>query len=314
MAESTETEMKVKDYNIDQATHIGNGAFGVIYSATDSSGNKVAAKQIYGKARFQIEKMTEGIHKLLKLDNPSVVKFYDICHEDSTLWIFMEYCQHKDLTDFLSKHKLTERQVLDIMIQIAQGVEYIHEINVIHRDIKPSNVLISNDNPIVAKVTDFDFSKFIGETSDTSLMSTNVGTPAFKAPEFFLEQQKIQYHRNVDVYALGLTFLAMIQGNEGLVPRIETPYDHSELHQPIGRVIAERTKYGKSPQGVIPKCPLKQRKRLRSLIKAMTCHEPDNRLSAAEVVEDLQTKAQNFTALTWDFCAIKIKVGDLGPN
>ena len=119
----------------------------------------------------------------------------------------MEFCPHKDLYEFFRQRRLTERQHLDIKIQIAQGVEYLHSNNIIHRDIKPTNVLIKNDNPIVAKVTDFGFSKFLEEDCDTSLMSTNVGTPAFKAPEFFLrnEQRKIEYHRNVDIFALGLT-------------------------------------------------------------------------------------------------------------
>ena len=137
------------------------------------------------------------------------------------------------------------------MIQIALGVEYLHKNNIIHRDIKPSNILISNDNPVIIKLTDFDFSKFLEDNCDTSLMTTNVGTPAFKAPEFFLrtDERKIQYHRNVDIYALGLTFLAMIQQSKGLVPQIETPVDDSELYLPIGRLIAERNQIQKNTAG-----------------------------------------------------------------
>ena len=63
---------------------------------------------------------------------------------------------------------------VNIMNQIAQGVEYLHKKNVIHRDIKPANILIRDNNPIVAKLTDFDFCKFFEETYDTSLVSTNV--------------------------------------------------------------------------------------------------------------------------------------------
>ena len=104
------------------------------------------------------------------------------------------------------------------------------------------------------KLTDFDFSKILEENYGSSLMTTNVGTPAFKAPEFYLrnEELKIQYHRNVDIYALGLTYLAMIQGNNGLVPQIETPNDDSERYVPIGRIIAERIRYKKEPLEVIP--------------------------------------------------------------
>ena len=80
-------------------------------------------------------------------------------------------------------------------------------------------------------------------------MTTNVGTLAFKAPEFFQRTSpgKIEYHRNVDIYAAGLTFLAILQAEKGkkmLIPQIETPLDDSEFHAPsIGQLIAERVKY-----------------------------------------------------------------------
>ena len=76
-------------------------------------------------------------------------------------------------------------------------------------------------------------------------MSTNAGTDAFKAPEFYFRnaQGKVQYHRNVDIYSLGLTFLSIIQSDEKLkLTRIETPNTESELYEPIGRLIAERQK------------------------------------------------------------------------
>ena len=77
-------------------------------------------------------------------------------------------------------------------------------------------------------------------------MTSNVGTLAFKAPEFFQRTSpgKIEYHRNVDIYAAGLTFLAILQAEKGkkmLIPQIKTPMEDSELYaDPIGRLIAER--------------------------------------------------------------------------
>ena len=79
-------------------------------------------------------------------------------------------------------------------------------------------------------------------------MTSNVGTLAFKAPEFFQRTSpgKIEYHRNVDIYAAGLIFLAILQikKRKQLIPQIETLMDDSEFYvQSIGQLIAERIKY-----------------------------------------------------------------------
>ena len=319
MATSSKAQMKVANYTIDFSDHIGSGAMGIVHPATNAVGKKVAAKRICGKPDSSMEKISKDLDKLMTLDHPNIVKFYNISPQKSEIWIFMEYCIHKDLNAVFYKRKLNNHEKFDIMVQISQGVEYLHGNKIIHRDIKPSNILISSDNPFLAKLTDFDFSKIFEENYGTSLMSTNVGTDRFKSPEFFYqrnEEMKIHYRKDVDTYALGLTYLAMIQENKGLVPRIETPKDDSELHAPIGRIIAERIRYKKKPLDVIPEdkkgslltalfpkltvgtsvsaakdsvdtAPFEVAL-LRKLIRKMTHHVPQNRPSAAEVVQDLR--------------------------
>ena len=123
-------------------------------------------------------------------------------------------------------------------------------------------------------------------------MTSNVGTLAFKALEFFQRTSpwKIEYHRNVDIYATGLTFLAILQAEKGkkmLIPHIETPIDDSELHAPsIGQLIAERIKY-KVPELNIVKVE-EPNTRLKRLISHMTCVKPEERCSAVRVLFVLQ--------------------------
>ena len=116
----------------------------------------------------------------------------------------MEMCCFGDLDMFFAKTNFNHEQKLELMTGIAKGIEYLHSKDIIHRDIKPGNILISNDHPIHVKLTDFDLCKFLDENCDTSLMKSNVGTPMFKAPEFYkrTKEGKINYHRNVDILLL----------------------------------------------------------------------------------------------------------------
>ena len=112
---------------------------------------------------------------------------------------------------------------MNLMRQIAKGIAFLHQNNIVHRDIKPGNILLKSCNGYaVVKLGDFGLSKFLDPDDMTSAMSSNVGTLTFKAPEFWDRQpdERVRYHRNIDVYAAGLTFTAMLQAkpDHSLVP------------------------------------------------------------------------------------------------
>ena len=255
----------------------------------------ITAKSIDGERHPRV--FMDNRQFLLELDHKNVIRIQDLHQVNKTFWIIMEYCRFGDLNNFFQKRIPTIYQKLDIMSGITQGIAYLHRQNVIHRDIKYDNILMVKEFPPVPKLADFDLSKSLNSLSAT--MNSNVGTLAFKAPEFFKRiDGKLKYHKNVDIFAAGVTFLAMIQTKtrKRLIPHIETPREDSEIHNPIGQLIAERIKYKIPNLNIVAiqsstnfkNCEEEIENFLRQLVLQMTRPEPKNRLSAEEVLTSLR--------------------------
>ena len=286
--------VKVKSYSIHQTQILGSGAFGTVFKGMDTKKNTIAAKRIDGNLHPRV--LNQDLDRLMKLDHPNVMKVIDVETTAHIVWMIMPFCGRGDLNDFFKMKDLSNETKIDGMKQIAAGISYLHSQDIVHRDIKPGNILVASEIPLRLLLADFDVSKCLDPEVETSLMTSNVGTLAFKAPEFFQRTSpgKIEYHRNVDIYAAGLTFLGIIQAEKGkkmLIPQIETPMEDSELHAPsIGLLISERIKY-KVPELSIVKINGPQ-ERVKWLISRMTCVNPEERLSAPEVLDVLQTDFQ----------------------
>ena len=292
-------EINTSVYNI-----IGKGAYGIVYKSSHKKYGEIAAKSIAGTTH---KLLSQNVERLLDLNHENIVRIYDIHQTDEMLWMMMELCPKGDLNKFFNSVEVALFQKWTIMLQVTKGIEYLHCHYVIHRDIKPANILILDTPQLVAKLTDFDVTKILDPNIETSVMSSNVGTLAFKSPEFFRrsKQGSIKYHRSVDTYAAGLTFLAMLQykkENRVLIPHIETPQEDSELFLPIGQLIAERIKYKVEELDVISldgKCVPgdieagkstadKEICKVKLLIGKMTNVKPEDRPTASEVLQEFE--------------------------
>ncbi len=291
--------LKMGGYKIDTQNILGKGSFGVVLSAENKQGKKVAVKAIDG-GQLNLSQFAKDLQRLVKINHQNVVNVFEAYQEGNrpNIWMFMELCDC-DLNKYFTTHLLRETKKLSLMVDMARGVEYLHSQNIIHRDLKPANIIISTGK---AKLADFYLTKFLEEGYGTSAMTTDVGTKPFKAPEFWMRnaEGKLFYHRNVDVYAMGLTFLAMIQyeqkamseANQKLMPRIDTPREDSEMFQSIGALISERVRYNAFPQKILAEekstSASHQIRALRKLIQVMTKVKPEERIRAVGVVQELQ--------------------------
>ena len=266
---------------------LGKGAGGIVYIGKDlETKQKIAAKHILGADSQKVKE--ENFDKLLKLSHKNLFKIHKIYQDEKDLWQIMEFCPHGNLSGFFQRTNPPFNEKFVMMQGIATGLKYLHKKNIIHRDIKPANILVASDNPIVVKLADFDVSKFLLPEVQTE-MSTDTGTLPFKAPEFFWRNQggRLIYGDSVDIFALGLTYLAMLQHNTGskaLTPRAEIQSDI--LVDSIGRHMWEiwvfqrqvvevvRTREDTDTTGL-----------MKLLIQRMTRFEPEDRPDVDSIVD-----------------------------
>ncbi|CAL0329728.1 unnamed protein product [Lupinus luteus] len=182
---------------------IDEGTYGVVYRARDKkSGEIVALKKV------KMEKEREGfpltslreINILLSFHHRSIVDVKEVVVGSSldSIFMVMEYMEH-DLKGLMEsiKQPFSQSEVKCLMIQLLEGVKYLHENWVLHRDLKTSNLLLNNRGEL--KICDFGLARQYG--SPLKPYTQLVVTLWYRAPELLLGEK--QYSTAIDMWSLG---------------------------------------------------------------------------------------------------------------
>jgi serine/threonine protein kinase len=125
-----------------------------------------------------------------------------------------EYVENKDLEHHLRIARIFHLPWnirMNIAVEIASALKYIHALDIIHRDIKPSNILLNKD--MHAKVGDFGFARHV--PNDQIYIKTNHvrGTPGYEDPEYI---RTYQFSKKSDVYSFGVVLIQLISSLEAI--------------------------------------------------------------------------------------------------
>ncbi|HEY3470045.1 MAG TPA: protein kinase [Amycolatopsis sp.] len=202
--------------------HIGSGAMGVVWRATDVRLERtVAIKQILpqpGVSETERDNMRQRAMREAKnaarFQHPNAIVVFDIAEHNGDPCLVMEYLNGPSLSTILAEEgTLPLGRVARIGEQVASALVAAHRAGIVHRDVKPGNILI--DETGTAKITDFGISRAAG---DMTLTATGLigGTPAYLAPELARGADPVP---SSDVFALGATLYQAIEGT--------TPYGNS---------------------------------------------------------------------------------------
>jgi eukaryotic-like serine/threonine-protein kinase len=191
----------------------GGGMSRVFVATEVSLGRKVVVKVLPPElaAGVNHERFRREIQVAAQLQHPHVVPLLSAGEQGSLIWYTMPYINGHSLREALARgERFAVRDVVRILRDVAEALDYAHGLGVIHRDIKPGNVLLLGSH---ALVTDFGVSKAISASMPTSGFTSAgmaIGTPAYMAPEQIAADPAAD-HR-MDLYALGLLAYEMLTG------------------------------------------------------------------------------------------------------
>lgn len=200
-------------YTIDK--EIGRGAMGMVYLGHDPKiGRTVAIKTLMLSQEFEDEKLREVKDRFFReaetagrLNHPNIVTIYDVGEDQDLSYIAMDYLKGVDLLAYTKQDKLLPSdEVLDVIMKVADALDYAHGQKVVHRDIKPANI-IYDKNTGVLKVTDFGVA-CLTDTSKTKT-GTILGSPSYMSPEQ-LAGKKVDGRS--DLFSLGVTMYQLLAG------------------------------------------------------------------------------------------------------
>ena len=187
---------------------LGEGGMGSVYKAVDRNLNREVALKILKKecsANAEERATLEREARITaSINHPHVIKVFSFGEDQGQFYLTMELAEKGSLVDLLSvQTRLAEAQVLQVGIQIAEGLDAALEHNLIHRDIKPGNILFSD--PDTAKLVDFGLAIVMDEVAHAKIW----GTAYYIAPEK-LDDRPEDFRS--DIYSLGGTLFHALAG------------------------------------------------------------------------------------------------------
>jgi predicted Ser/Thr protein kinase len=244
---------------------LGRGAMGEVYNGRQvDDGREAAVKVLYAEVMCEPERIRRFLHEaeiMSRLNSPNVVQVYDVGDGSAgPPFIAMERVDGTDLHTHLRKHRrLSRREVVDLVEQVAGALEAARQADIVHRDIKPQNIIFCGPaSRRTWKVVDFGVSKISNEAA--TVTGKPVGTPGYMAPE---QAQGKKVSHLADVFALAAVAYRALTGRpafSGTDPATVLfdlafrqpfrPSDLTKLHEDVDYVLA--LGLAKSPEDRLP--------------------------------------------------------------
>ncbi|MGA2622557.1 MAG: protein kinase [Bacteroidota bacterium] len=192
---------------------IGEGGMGVVYRAHDTKLDRDVALKFLPhyltSDPTEKERFNHEARAAAALTHSNIAVVHEIGEHEGQIFIAMEYVEGQTLRDLVGaihESPLPVKKILDIAIQVCEGLAAAHEKGIVHRDIKSDNIIVTRKGQ--AKITDFGLAKLRGATKLTKTGST-LGTAAYMSPE---QAQGEDVDHRSDIFSFGVVLYELLTG------------------------------------------------------------------------------------------------------
>lgn len=255
------------EVDVKRGGSISSGSFGVVYRGTWSSTSVVV------KFVADTDKCPQAhfLHELLvwwQLSHPNVARLYGACDRNKRYFV-CESIAKGTLRDFLKKEENYD-QKWQKLLEIAQGLRYLHDRNILHNDLKGDNFLVGADGK--AKIIDFGFSSILN-VEEVKLDPKQLGAKRWRSPEVLRGDDRITLKS--DIYAFGMCIVESISS--------ELPWGSMDDFAVSHHVLRNKS---------LPNQPESINDHQWSLIRTMCAFDPKDRIDISSVIARLEGFAQ----------------------
>jgi tRNA A-37 threonylcarbamoyl transferase component Bud32 len=251
---------------------LGAGAMGEVYLAEDPHIERKLAIKTVRLAGGRPQDIEDRKRRLLRearaagrLLHPNVVTLFDTGEQDGVLYLAFEFVEGRDLASRIEEGPPPSLgEVLRVIGQVADALDYAHRQGIVHRDIKPSNILLDTTGKV--KVADFGIAKVAGQNTELTVVGSVMGSPQYLSPEQIRGEE---LDGRSDVFSLGVVLYELLSGRR--------PFDGETITTLVYQILHKDPSISE-----LRTVPL----RLDQLLHRMLAKDREGRVATAEMVAE----------------------------